>query len=256
MRHRALLPALCLVALLSFAEDPPPATQTLVLEHLTVIDVTGMPPRPDQTVVIEEEHISRMGPAEKIRASKNARVVNALGLYLIPGLWDMHVHVWETERTFPMFIANGVTGVRNTGGHLDQLKRWREETASRALFGPRMVICGPVVDGPNPSHPDHSIVVHNATEGRAAVNFLKTNGADFVKVYDGLPREAYFAIADEAKKQRIPFLGHVPEVIRTSEASNSGQASIEHLSGILNEATSNEQEIRQMRATPVQSPAE
>jgi hypothetical protein len=256
VRHRALLPALCLVALLSFAEDPPPATQTLVLEHLTVIDVTGMPPRPDQTVVIEEEHISRMGPAEKIRASKNARVVNALGLYLIPGLWDMHVHVWETERTFPMFIANGVTGVRNTGGHLDQLKRWREETASRALFGPRMVICGPVVDGPNPSHPDHSIVVHNATEGRAAVNFLKTNGADFVKVYDGLPREAYFAIADEAKKQRIPFLGHVPEVIRTSEASNSGQASIEHLSGILNEATSNEQEIRQMRATPVQSPAE
>ena len=67
-----------------------------------------------------------------------------------------------------------------------------------------MTICGPVVDGPNPSHPDHSIVVSNAAEGRAAVGFLKKNGADFVKVYDGVSREAYFGIGDQAKKQRIP----------------------------------------------------
>ena len=118
----------------------------------------------------------------------------------------MHVHIWETERAFPMFIANGVTGVRNTGGHLDELKRWREQVASGTLLGPRMVICGLVIDGPNPSHPGHSIVVHNAGEGREAVDVLKTNGANFVKVYDGVPRDAYFAIADE---QRAELLGNV-----------------------------------------------
>jgi hypothetical protein len=256
VRRIVVLPALCLVTLLSFAADRPPVTQTLVLEHVTVIDVTGKPPKPDQTLVIEGENISRMGPAEKIRVPKNARAVNASGLYLIPGLWDMHVHIWETERTFPMFIANGVAGVRNTGGHLDELKRWREQTASRALLGPRLVICGPVVDGPNPSHPDHSILVHDAAEGRKAVDFLKANGADFVKVYDGVPREAYFAIADEAKKQRIPFVGHVPESIQNSEASNAGQASIEHLGLILEEVSTNNNEIRKIRSTPVKSPAE
>jgi hypothetical protein len=256
VRHIVVLLALCLVTLLAFAEDRPGAIPTLVLEHVTVIDVTGAPPSPDQTVVIEGDHISLMGPAEKISAPKNAQVVNASGLYLIPGLWDMHVHIWETERAFPMFIANGVTGVRNTGGHLDELKRWREDTASRTLLGPRMVICGPVVDGPNPSHPDHSIVVHNAAEGRNAVISLKKNGVDFVKVYDGVPREAYFAIADEAKKQRIPFAGHVPESMQNSEASNAGQASIEHLGLILEEVSTNNNEIRRIRATPAKSPAE
>ena len=148
----------------------------------------------------------QISPAKKVHAPKNAKVRGSRGLYLIPDLWDMHVHIWETERAFPMFIANGVTGVRNTGGHLDELKRWREQVASGTLLGPRMVICGLVIDGPNPSHPGHSIVVHNAGEGREAVDFLKTNGANFVEVYDGVPRDAYFAIADE---QRAELLGNV-----------------------------------------------
>jgi hypothetical protein len=240
----------------SFAPDPPAAAQTLALEHVTVIDVTGKPSESNQTLVVEGDHIARIGPSQKIQAPKNARVVDGSGLYVVPGLWDMHVHIWETERAFPMFIANGVTGARNTGGHLDELKRWREQTASRALLGPRLVICGPVIDGPNPSHPDHSIVVQNATEGRAAVDFIKKNGADFVKVYDRVSREAYFAIADEAKEQHIPFAGHVPESILNSEASNAGQASIEHLGLIIEEISTNNDEIRRIRATPVKNPAE
>jgi Amidohydrolase family len=253
---RIMLSAFCLLALLALAENHSPVLKTLALTHVTVIDGTGAPPSPDQTVVIEGDHILRLGPADRTDVPKNTRLVDAHGLYLIPGLWDMHVHIWEVKRTLPMFIANGVTGVRNTGGHLDELKTWREQTASGKLLGPRMVICGPVVDGPNPSHPDHSIVVNNAAEGRAAVDFLKKNGADFVKVYDGVPREAYFAIVDEAKKQRIPFAGHVPESIQNSEASNAGQASIEHLGLILEEVSANNDEIRKIRATPVKSPAE
>lgn len=144
MKHAVVVLALCLVTELSFAQDRPPVSQTLVLEHVTVIDVAGMSAKPDQTVAIEGERILRIGPAKQIDVPKNARLVDAHGLYLIPGLWDMHVHIWETKRTFPMFIANGVTGMRNTGEHLDELKTWRGQTASGGLLGPRMIICGPV----------------------------------------------------------------------------------------------------------------
>ena len=252
----ALFSALCMIPVQLPAQEHFPAAKTLVFSHVTVIDGTGAPPAPDQTVIVDGERIVRIGPARNVPAPRNAQVVDARGLYLIPGLWDMHVHVWETERAFPMFIANGVTGVRNTGGHLDQLKSWRDQTANGTLLGPRMIICGPVVDGPNPSHPDHSIVVHDAEEGRKAVEYLKANGADFVKVYDGVPRDAYFAIANEAKKRGIPFVGHVPEVISPSEASNAGQASIEHLVGIVQAVSTKSDEIRAIGAAPVKSPAE
>ena len=247
---------LCLMPVLIQAQDHSPAIKPLVFLHATVIDATGAPPQMDKTVVVEGDRIVRISAAKDIPRPRNAHVVDAHGLYLIPGLWDMHVHIWETERTFPMFIANGVTGVRNMGGHLDDLKRWRAQVASGSLLGPRMVISGPVVDGPNPSHPDHSVVVHNAAEGRDAVDSLKKDGADFVKVYDGVPRDAYFAIAAEAKGQGISFAGHVPEAIQPSEASTAGQASIEHLGGILEEASTKSLEIREIRAAPVKSPAE
>jgi len=252
----SLFAALCLIPTLLAAQEHSPAARTLVLSHVAVIDATGAPPAPDETVILDGDRILRIGPAKSIPVPKNAQVVDAHGFYLIPGLWDMHVHVWETERAFPMFIANGVTGVRNTGGHLDQLKSWRDQTANGSLLGPQMVICGPVVDGPNPSHPDHSIVVHDVAEGRKAVDTLKENGADFVKVYDGVPRDAYFAIAEEAKKQRLPFVGHVPGSISPSEASNAGQASIEHLVGIVEAVSTKTDEIRAIDAAPAKSPAE
>ena len=256
MKFVVVLSLLCLIPMLILAQEHPSATKPLVFLHATVIDATGTPPQLDNTVVVEGGHITRVGLAKNIPAPNNAQVVDAHGLYLIPGLWDMHVHVWETQRAFPMFIANGVMGVRNMGGHLDDLKRWREQVTSGILLGPRMVISGPVVDGPNPSHPDHSIVVHNAEEGREAVDSLKRDGADFVKVYDGVPREAYFAIAAEAKRLGFPFVGHVPEAIQPSEASTAGQASIEHLTGILQEASTKSAEIRKISVTPVKSPAE
>jgi imidazolonepropionase-like amidohydrolase len=253
LRHIFLLSGLCL---LFAAPEHSPVTNTLIFYDVTVIDATGMPARPHETVIIKGDRIVQIGSVKDVPVPKNAQVIDGRGLYLIPGLWDMHVHVWETRRSFPMFIANGVTGVRNMGGHLDQLKSWRDQTADGSLLGPRMILCGPVVDGPNPSHPDHSIVVRDAAEGRKAVEFLIANGADFVKVYDGVPRDAYFAIANEAKKKGIPFVGHVPEAISPSEASNAGQASIEHLVGIVETVSTKSDEIRAIGAVPVKSPAE
>ena len=164
--------------------------------------------------------------------------VNGKGKFLIPGLWDMHVHMvfgdWfplAREVTLPLFIANGITGVRDMGGELDVLQRWRKEISAGTLVGPRIVMSGPMLDGPQPRFPS-SIAIKTSDDGRRAVDDLKHRGADFIKLQSLIPRDAVFAIADEAKKQDITFVGHVPDAVRASEASNVGQKSFEHLIGI------------------------
>jgi hypothetical protein len=136
-----------------------------------------------------------------------------------------------------MFIANGVTGVRNMGGDLDQLLRWRADVLAGKLVGPRIVTCGPIVDGPDPSAHGPVVVAANANEGRRVVDDLKRRGADCIKVYDRLPRDAYFAIVDEARAKGLPVVGHVPLALTSEEASNAGQRSIEHLGNIFESAS-------------------
>ena len=225
----------------------------LALTHVTVIDMTGAPPKPDMTVVIEGNRITSIAHSRKMRIPQSAEVINATGKFLIPGLWDMHVHFTEVERSFPLFIANGVTGVRNMGGELEDLLRWRAEVASGQLLGPRVVTCGPIVDGPQPAAHGPTIVVGTPTEGRQTVDRLKQRGADCVKVYDRLPRDAYFAIIDQAKRDGIPVVGHVPEAITTTEASDAGQKSIEHLGTILQGCSTIEDELRRLQAAPMPS---
>ena len=225
----------------------------LALTHVTVIDMTGAPPKPDMVVVITGNRITALGRVGHVRVPRGAQVMDATGKYLIPGLWDMHVHFTEIERSFPLFIANGVTGVRNMGGELEDLLRWRAEAASGKLLGPRVVTCGPIVDGPQPAAHGPTIVIGTAAAGRQTVDMLKQRGADCVKVYDRLPNDAYFAIIDEAKKQRFPVVGHVPLSVTTLEASDAGQKSIEHLGTILQGCSSIENELRRLQAQPMPS---
>src|SRR5215475_15009215 len=206
-----------------------PQQKALVLTHLTIIDVTGGAPKPDMTVVITGAHITDLGEAGKVSVPQGGKVIDAGGKFLIPGLWDMHVH-WYGRDTLTLFTANGVTGIREMFGNSDLL-RWRDEIAKGSLQGPRMVVASPIIDGPQPVWPN-SISVRNEDEGRKAVTRVKKWGADFVKVYSLLPREAYFGIADEAKKQGLSFVGHVPFTVSASEASDAGQKSIEHLTGV------------------------
>ena len=116
----------------------------------------------------------------------------------------MHVH-WEDKNYLPLFIANGVTGVRIMWG-FPVHHQMRNEIEKGTLLGPRMLIATLSSMGPNPVWPGSDSVT-NAADGRQAVLDAKLDDADFVKVYDKLPREAYFAIAEEAKKQGIPFKG-------------------------------------------------
>ena len=231
-----LLSAVCLIACarVSLAK----ATPSVVLAHVTIVDVSSGALQHDMSVVLVGERIAELGPTAKVRVPEGAKLLDVRGTYLIPGLWDMHVHTifgtWipkDEKITLPLFVANGVTGVRDMGGDLDALKAWRAEISAGRLLGPRMVISGPMLDGPVPRFPS-SVPIKDAADGRRAVDDLHAQGADFIKIQSLIPRDAYFAAAKEAKKLGTPFVGHVPDAVRASEASSAGQASIEHLTGV------------------------
>jgi imidazolonepropionase-like amidohydrolase len=189
------------------------------------------------TVTITGERITAIERSRRVHVPENERVLDGTGQYLIPGLWDMHVHALSADRNelyFPLLIANGVTGIRDMGTTLplEQIHQLQNKIASGKVLGPRIVAAGPIVDGPKPVWP-FSLAVANELEGRQAVDMLKREGADFIKVYNLLPRAAYFAIVDEARKKGLTVVGHVPLSVTAAEASRAGQKSIEHLNGVL-----------------------
>jgi hypothetical protein len=250
MRKKLVL-LLLFFLLFSFScarQKPAESQATLIFTHATIIDTAGGPNKTDMTVFITGDRITDIKKTEKVRPHNGAQLVDATGKFLIPGLWDMHVH-WYDAQYLPLFIANGVSGMRimwGTPGHFKQ----REEIAKGSLIGPRMIIASPVIDGPRPVWAG-SISVGNEAEARQVVRHVKEMGYDFVKVYQLLPREAYFAIADESRKQGIPFAGHIPSSISATEASNAGQRSVEHLGGkglgILLTCSNKEEELRKDR---------
>lgn len=230
----ALLLLLLLPTLILGQSKPTSKLKPIVFTHVTVIDATGAPAKPDMSVVVADGRIIALGRTGKVRLPKGAEIVNARGKFLIPGLWDMHIHSGGYEngkKYFPRLIANGTTGVRDMGTPLDQILQLRKEVDEGKILGPRMVIAGPLVQGPLPFRMPVFISVNNEAEAKQAVISLKEGSVDFIKVQDALPRDLYFAIAAEAKRQKISFAGHVPPSISATEASNAGQRSIEHLGG-------------------------
>ena len=234
-----------LAVLYFFIASPAPARaqywslqDTFVLTDVNVVDVRTGAILPDQIVIVEKNRIRDVGPRKSTRYPRNAPSASAHGGYLIPGLWDMHVHLvfgeWFPDAqdiSLPLFVVNGITGVRDMGSELPIVQRWRDQIEAGELVGPRIFTSGPMLDGPKPRFPS-SIAIATPEDGRKAVDNLKQGGADFIKLQSLIPREAVFAIADEAKKQDIAFEGHVPDSVRASEMSNAGMHSFEHLIGI------------------------
>jgi imidazolonepropionase-like amidohydrolase len=222
-------------------------SRPVALMHVTVIEVTGAPSKSDMTVIVEGERIAAIRKTGKVGLPRNAQVVDASGKFLIPGLWDMHTHTLREERVatfFPLFIVNGVTAVRDMGmplKNLELLKQWRKEIQEGTRTGPRIVASGATLGG---ARPQLTFTVATEAEARQAVVTLKQKGADFIKVYSLLSRPLFFAVADEAKKQGLTFVGHVPVSVTATEASDAGQKSMEHLYGILESCSGNEAEVR------------
>jgi imidazolonepropionase-like amidohydrolase len=235
---RAFLGLCVVLAAAGGSREAAGSTAAVAITHVSVIDATGSAPQADMTVIVDDQRIVGLGSSGAARVPAGARIVDGRGKFLIPGLWDMHVHTvfgdWlprNEKIVLPLFVANGITGVRDMGGDLDVLKEWRAKIAAGQLLGPRMYIAGPMLDGPVPRFPS-SAPVANAADGRRVVDDLKARGVDFIKIQSLIPRDGYFAAADEAKKVDLTFVGHVPDAVRASEASNAGQKSIEHFTGI------------------------
>ena len=210
-------------------------TATLAIVHASVVDVENGRLLPDQTVLVAGNRIVHVGPAGHARVPAGAHIVQANGKYLIPGLWDMHVHLrspnFATEYFFPLLVANGITGVRDMGAALDSALALRRRAEADALFAPRIVVAGPSLAGRPPweSPAGHLWRVETPEEARAAVDSLHRAGVDFIKVHDFLPRDVYLAIADEAERLGVPLAGHLRASVGPVDASEAGQRSIEHI---------------------------
>jgi imidazolonepropionase-like amidohydrolase len=144
-----------------------------------------------------------------------------------------------------LLISSGIVGVRDMGGDLETLLAWKRAIEAGMLLGPHIIASGPWLAG-NGKKSAEQIPVSNEEEARAAVRDLKKRGADFIKILTLPSREAFFAVADEAKKQGLTFVGHVPSQITASEASDAGMHSIEHIvySALAFDCSSKEPELR------------
>ena len=218
------------------------ADSTIYVTHVTVIDTEAGKEMQDRTVTILGDRISEEKDSKGIKPPAGAKVVDGTGKYLIPGLWDMHVHSWDFDATFPLYIANGVTGVRDMFGPPDANK-FRAELVAKKVVAPHFYLASPIIDG-HPKVWPTSIEVNTPEEAREVVDEQTRRGADFIKVYSRLSRESYFAIIEESRRQKIPVEGHVPSLITAWEASSAKQKSFEHLGGIPLACSSREEELR------------
>lgn len=237
-------------AVLARAED----SGIVALEHVTIVDLQAGKLHPDQTVVWQRSRIMVTGPSQSVTIPAQARRVDGKDRFVMPGLWDMHVHVGTLESaadelTLPMFIAHGVTSVRDMSDYIAgpdyrysgaiTTKRWDAEARAGLRVGPRIVsTASRVVDGPwltrrRPELPSF-LGAPTPEEARELVRYIvDETPVDSIKVYSGIPRASFFALMDEARKEGITVVGHKPLGVSFIEAVNAGQKSVEHAREIL-----------------------
>ncbi|MDQ7905524.1 amidohydrolase family protein [Phytohabitans sp. ZYX-F-186] len=208
-----------------------PAIEITAVTGVTVIDAVGGARR-HQNILIRAGRVLDAGDLHRVPVPHGARVVDGRGKFLIPGLADMHTHATEIDPTDPeMYVVNGVTTTRQMSAS-EAVRGWRREIEAGTRLGPRWTVGSSIVDGA-PSLWEGLgvpyIAVAGPAQGRAAVRREAEAGAEFVKTYTRLSRESFHAIAAESRRVGIPFLGHVPDFVQLTEASDAGLHSIEHL---------------------------
>jgi imidazolonepropionase-like amidohydrolase len=201
----------------------------LVLRGGTLVDVASGKEISDSTIVVRGERI------EQVRSGntdipEGAQIVDAKGKWIIPGLIDSHAHAENPDETpFSLYLANGVTTIRNPGGNITVLRLTRERLLRSELTGPRLFFCGPLLDGIPPVWPDMSLLVDTPQRAKSAVNFLADQGVDFVKVYNNVKEPELRAIIETAKKRGLPVAGHVPRSMTMTHAVELGMTRLEHI---------------------------
>ena len=205
--------------------------QTIAFVNVNVVPFDRERILEGQTVVVRDGRIAEIGPAEKTKVPAGSLQIDGRGKYLMPGLADMHVHLYPgagqqddlASQQLQLFLANGVTTIRNMIGKPEHLSL-RERVSKGELLGPSIYTAGPPLLGNNVPTPEAA---------ELAVTEQKKAGYDLLKVHEGLSPETYAAIAATAKRVGIPFTGHATATVGLKRVLEAQQTSIEHLDGYL-----------------------
>ena len=202
----------------------------IVIRNVTVIDPGSSLIAPHWSVLIAEGRIQAVGV---IAEPPGAAIVSGTGKYLIPGLWDMHVHLWNPKNLPELYLAFGVTGVRDMGSSFERTSALRRSIEEGKVAGPHILTSGPGIEGRKSDDPRLPILtVTTPDEARRAVDEVHDMGADFVKVFTRIELEPYMALVERARQLRLPVAGHLPTKVRLEDAIELKQASIEHFFGL------------------------
>ncbi|WP_242917502.1 amidohydrolase family protein [Pontibacter liquoris] len=253
MRNPAFFALLLLLSLslLSCTTARPPQTYDLLLTHVNVVDVEQGKLLRNRTVWINAGLIQEIGDAGARNKYKAATTLDAKGQYLIPGLWDNHVHLRggaqleeANKDLLPLYIINGITTVRDAGGDLyPAVQAWREAIAANKLVGPRIISAGPKLDGPKPTWAG-SIEVATVAQVPVALDSLQKLGVDFVKIYDStISGDVFLAIVKEAQARGMLTAGHMPFSVKLGDAIDNGLDITEHLYYTFKAASTKEDSI-------------
>jgi Amidohydrolase family len=228
----------------------------LVIERVTLIDGTDHSARENVAVVVEGDRITRIVSMRHPMKLKGATVVDGRNKYLIPGLWNNDLHGGDYSKTkaaLPSLLSYGVTTARDMGAPLDDIVRLRADIASQSVIGPRLFLAGPLMEGPVPIQMSLIVDLFDVNQARAEVRDIKQRGVDYIEVDTTLTPELYWAIADEAQKQSLRLVGHIPAKIQANDIVKAHQVNVEHLGGrflnILVACSSEQADFDQILAT-------
>lgn len=244
----ALLPTLLMLAAPAFSAEQ----ADLIIRQATVVDVEHARTQSNQSVVVRGADIVAVGEDKTIaRQWRAPRQVNAKGRYLIPGLWDMHVHfgggpelIEENKALLPLYIAHGITTIRDASGDLPaQVLQWRGQIRDGSLMGPQLFTSGAKIEGVKPVWKG-TIEVGNQADLDAAFVRLKEDKVDFVKITDStLSPDLFLAAVRGARANGLRASGHIPMALTVQQAVDAGISSIEHLDYAYKAGVKNEAEI-------------
>ncbi|MFN2596897.1 MAG: amidohydrolase family protein [Pyrinomonadaceae bacterium] len=205
----------------------PPRAGALAVVGATVIDGTGREPLRDATVLVEGDRITAVGARSRVAVPRGATVVDATGKFIIPGLWDMHAHLYQVEFG-PAYLAAGITSARDVGNDIEFATTLREAARRGRGLQPRLTLAG-YIDGKNEGH-SFDVQVDTPEAARAAVRRYKEAGYEQIKIRDHVKPEILKVITAEAHRLGMTVTGHVPEALDAVEAIEAGQDQINHIS--------------------------
>jgi imidazolonepropionase-like amidohydrolase len=201
------------------------------INDVTVVDVESGTTIPGQTVIVNGDWIEKIGAGAMPGFVEDAHTINGHGLYLMPGLVDAHVHYFDAPIFGRLLLANGVLLVRDMGMPNEYILPLRDKLNRVETLGPEMITTGAILDGSPPIIPSISMGIQTTEQGREAVRKQAEAGVDMIKTYSRLDREVFLAIVDEAHKNNLKVVAHLPESIYIEDAAAAGLDSSEHFNG-------------------------